>query len=579
MRNTLALALLLAATGAAAAPSKTPVSVKSPAKTAVPRTEKELIASGTCKLYHGTTLSSAVEGTLKKGQRFPLLDGLKNGFYKIEFDGHTSWVPAECMWVVDEGAPPPPATPQPGDEEEPAPTATARPTPKATPKPTEDGEEPTAVPTRRATAAPSPEAEEEPTAVPTRRATAIPTDEPTEEPTEEPTAVPTRRPTPVPTDEATPETRAALAPTAEATEEPTAIPTRKPTPAPTEAPTEAPTDEPTAVPTRKPTLAPTDEPTAIPTRKPTLAPTDEPTLRPTAVPPTAVPTAAPTPEIRRAAVVTPYPTRVPTRVYAQPTYIVTPRRTVAPTPRRTYTPVARQQRQRQDPNQAVNSLPMGRAKGTLTRVQLTLPIGGGKHLPSVMPAFKPDAAAADVRQIDSAGSAGLGIEVRTVRWLRLSGDWTYFGQKTKVAVAQQAAPAVNVPGTASVTLPDDATYDMDTHAFRLGAKLSLPGARVEPWVNGTIGAWAWTATYKEKQGFVDGFDGGVAFGATVGTGIDFHFPMGPLVGSVTPFLEWGAPTVNPHMNNVGGSGASWKDTYGTTLAPPSRLGLQFAIGF
>jgi hypothetical protein len=138
-----------------------------------------------------------------------------------------------------------------------------------------------------------------------------------------------------------------------------------------------------------------------------------------------------------------------------------------------------------------------------------------------------------------------------------------------------------MPGPPDASFPDsDVYYQMNTHAFRLGLKASLPTRFIEPWINGTVGAYVWSAEYLDgTRELTYGADQGVAFGATVGTGIDFHFPQAHSVLTITPFLEWGAPTVNPKITNIADMGQDWKDDHGTITAPESRFGLQLAIGY
>jgi hypothetical protein len=55
-----------------------------------------VVAAGGCKLYHGASLESKVEADLKAGQQF-VVRGQENGFFKIAFAGHSSFIPAACL--------------------------------------------------------------------------------------------------------------------------------------------------------------------------------------------------------------------------------------------------------------------------------------------------------------------------------------------------------------------------------------------------------------------------------------------------------------------------------------------------
>jgi hypothetical protein len=229
----------------------------------------------------------------------------------------------------------------------------------------------------------------------------------------------------------------------------------------------------------------------------------------------------------------------------------------------------------------VSNMP-ARDPDKLGDIWLYMPIGVGKHQGTIKPAFKPNAETADIRYIESSAFLGLGLEARMpARWLRVSGDWTYYTHRTKAADQNKLAPKVDLPAPSTASFPEsDVYYQVNTHAVRLGLKASLPNSRIEPWVNGTVGAYVWNAEYLDgARELTYGNDTGLEFGGTVGTGIDFHFPQAHSVFTVTPFIEWGAPIAHPKINDIGGFGQTWKDDYGTLVAPESRMGLQLAIGF
>jgi hypothetical protein len=351
---------------------------------------------------------------------------------------------------------------------------------------------------------------------------------------------------------------------------------------PTEAPTARPTAVPTRVPTAEPTEAPTVRPTAVPTRVPTAEPTEAPTARPTAVPtqaPTRVPTAAPT--ARPTLVPIPAPTEVaPDQARGRRRK---PAQTTTTSRQRSGGARVFTQSALSFGGSAANAVSLNRQPGHLNGFELVLPIGLGKHEALVQPPYKQDATKADQRAIDFAGFVGLGLEARLARPLRVHFDWIAHSHRTKAADLGKAALKVNVPGASPSTRFDesDAWYRMNTHQLRAGLKLSLPHPVVEPWINGTYGAWIWNAELSDLHREITyGDESGLAFGGTLGTGIDFHGSFaGGLGWTITPFVEWGAPQVNPKLKDIAGLGVDWKDTFGTPVAIPARAGIQFGIGF
>jgi hypothetical protein len=224
-----------------------------------------------------------------------------------------------------------------------------------------------------------------------------------------------------------------------------------------------------------------------------------------------------------------------------------------------------------------------REAGYLDRFEFYLPIGMGKHETLVQPPFKQDAGKDDQRPVESSGFVGLGMEWRILLPLRLGFDWVAHTHHTKAADQNNPAIKVGVPGSPPTTVFDEseAYYRMDTHQFRLNLKASLPFSVVEPWVSASYGAWVWSAELSSlDRSVIYGDDHGVAWGGTVGTGIDFHGSFGSGLGwTITPFVEWGAPQVNPSFSDVASLGVDWKDSFGTPVAVPARAGLQFGLGF
>ncbi len=224
--------------------------------------------------------------------------------------------------------------------------------------------------------------------------------------------------------------------------------------------------------------------------------------------------------------------------------------------------------------------PSERKEGQLSAVMLYLPLGGGNCV-AVQPAFKPNPGTADCRCIESSGFVGLGAEMRVARWLRVFGDWTAYQHKTKAADKGVPAPLVNVPGGGNVLLDTNAFYVMETQGLRLGLKASLPFPHVEPYVGAGLGKYFWSAQYMDSDRSVTyGDDKGVAFGVTGLLGVDFTFNYGQSgVFRVGPFVEVGAPVVNPRVKDIAGLGVEWIDTVGTPVMLPVRYGILFGVGF
>lgn len=500
---------------------------------AAPKTVAYLRLSEAAPIYHGADANSKVEAQGSKGEVYALVDlQLIHGFYKIDNGGHVSYIDAGSVILLSaSGSPVPTPVPTESDDEEDDATPTVAPTLKASAVPTEaDDEEeedttPTAVPTRMRTA------------VLTVKATAVPT-EAEEEEDATPTPVPTRR----------------------ATAAPSAVPT--------EAPTEAATEAPTALPTKQPTLRPTAIPTPIPSAIPTAAPTARPTAFPTAIP-TARPTPAPTPV---PGIITPAHARGKRRE-PDPVRQTHPYGGSAGVTSHSYS----------IGGSASGSFNLNREPGHLDHFELYIPVGMGKHETLVQPPFKQNPGMNDQRPVEVAGFAGLGVELRLAPPLRLGFDWIAHSHRTKAADLGIPATKVGVPGSPSTTQFDEseAWYRMNSHQFRLNLKASLPFSVVEPWVSASYGVWVWNAELSDVNRTITyGEDAGTEFGGTVGTGIDFHGSFsGGLGWTITPFVEWGAPQVNPGFTNVAGLGVDWKDTFGTPVAVPARAGLQFGLGF
>lgn len=435
-------------------------------------------------IQHGASVNSAVEATALKGQVYAVVDEkLFNGFYKIDYLNHVSFINADAVaWLDDKGTP-----------------------------------VPTVEPTREATLAPHPTLGQ-------GQGDLGDEDEP------------------------------------HATSVPTVAPSQASTAAPTQVRTEIPTKVPTLKATVVPSSVPTWAPTPIPARIPTALPTAVPARLPTQVPKPITPALA-----RGKRRVTPVPAQaVPRRSYgAQPTAFSASNLAFS--------------------GAAGGGLSIQREAGHMDRWELVLPMGAGKHETLVQPPYKRTAAMADQRPVEFSGFVGLGLEYRVARPLRLDFDWVAHSHRTQAADLGLPATKVGVPGVPFTTLFDesDAWYRMNAHQFQLALKLSLPFARVEPWVSGGYGAWVWSAELSDlHREIIYGEDSGVAWGGTLGVGIDFHGSFGGGLGwTLTPFVEWGAPNVNPLFKDIASLGVDWRDDFGTPAAVPARAGLQFGVGF
>lgn len=451
------------------------------ALSAAPKTVAYLRVLEAAPIYHGASLSSAVEAKALKGDIYALAsDKLNHGFYKIDYSGHVSYIEAAAVVLIGaQGSP----VPTPRASPVSSPEGKATPTIETSPEDGDDGEDGA---------------------------------EPT--PALRPTAEPTRLPTMMPT---AGKTFGPLRPT--------------PTVAATEKPTE------------RPTLAPTERPTSMPTAKPGLT----------------------TPAVARGKL------RVP------------PSQPRAPSPARAgssslglssaYRPISI------GGNVGAGGSLLRREPGHMDRLELVLPLGLGKHQALVQPPYRQNASVDPRRPIESAGFFGLGLEYRVVRPLRIELDWIAHSHSTKAADLGSPALKVGVPGSPATTSFDasEAYYRMNTHQFRLGLKLSYPHPRVEPWADLTYGLWAWSAELSGPNREIGyGEDVGLAFGGTVGLGIDFHGSFGGSLGwTLGPFVEWGAPQLHPTLKDIAGLGVDWKDSFGTPAAIPARAGIQFGIGF
>ena len=567
-----------------------------------------LRVSANTSIYHGADANSDVEASATKGQVYTLraADPI-HGFYKIEYSDHVSFIQAGDAVVLDASGTPVP-TPAPensvdpakddsegrpskdkgtdeegGDQAQPSPT----PTPKKALIPKEgviggkpgDGVDKTKSKDDSSDKTKSKDdgsdktkskddgsdgevSSPEPTPLPTRAATKLPT--------LAPTAWPTRLPT--------------LAPTVMPTHRPTPVLT----PAPTEVIDEEASPEPTALPTRIPTVAPTLWPTRVPTPWPTPVPTHAwptPSTGSGQAPSTGSGQAPSTGSGQAPSTGSGQAPYGPTRARGRRSQDQAP-------PRQEYNEYrTRTHSSRVETGSTINFNStfgdLGRVErpaGKLNDFELHLPLGWSKHETLVQPPFKQTPSTLDQRPIEFGAFAGLGLEFRSAPWLRWDLDWTAFSHRTKAADLSTPATKVNVPGLPSTTVFDEseAYYRMNTHAFRLGVKASLPiGGVVEPWLSASYGAWLWSAELSDlNRAITYGQDEGVAWGGSLGVGVDFHGTFGGGLGwSITPFAEWGAPQVNPQFSDIAGLGVDWKDSFGTPVAIPARLGIQFGIGY
>ncbi len=499
-------------------------------------------------IYEGDSTKSKIAGTAKKGAEFVLrADKLFKGFYKIQYGGHVCFLMASQVNFF-----PPEEVLEPTPEEvqevvSPVVTPTVK--KSATAKPTaipildsDDQVQSTVVPTRAATQAII------------RVATEIVGDEPTIAATRVPTVW-----------------------------EPTPISTVKPD-----------GEEPTRIPTRWSTIMPTpfatakpgwEEATRIPTRWVPVEPTPAIKGQPTQA--YVAPTAVPNDPWTQAQTVMAKGKKLKQQVQ---TTVNTYNRVTAQGQRRQ---TVRQQNQYANNHnnstsgfQAQRSARLGFASGgggkSSPGFSIYMPVGGGKPY-NVRPAFRPDTLIPIERRIEEAGFMGLELEARVFSFWRLTGDWHYFTHATKATDLFMGFPVdTTLPPAAPIAFIDASStyYTMDTHAFRLGMKFSVPLPMIEPWVGGTMGLYAWHADYRDKAKSVSyGEASGTAFGLTAAGGIDFKIRAGQGFFILTPFYEYGAPIVNPEIKDIAGLGVDWKDKLGTPVAIPSRFGLKLGWGF
>jgi hypothetical protein len=208
-----------------------------------------------------------------------------------------------------------------------------------------------------------------------------------------------------------------------------------------------------------------------------------------------------------------------------------------------------------------------------------LGLGLGKFMP-VEPAFKPNAGAGDTRAVESSSFAGLGFEIRPISFWRFFADINAHSHETKVANQGDQAYAVELPGVTTAVFPNsDVYYRMDTTTYRLGTRFTLPFRRVEPWVGGAMAWYSWKAMYTDTDKSINyGQDSGLEWGLEAHAGLDIKFGTRPL-WILTLFYEYGAARVAPWMQNLGGTGSTWKDHYGTWVEAPQRVGLMFGVGW
>lgn len=536
--------------------------------TAAPKTVSYLRVAESTPIYHGASTSSKIEATARKGQVYEVVDTkLINGFYKIEYGGHVSYIKGGSVVLMDaKGSPVP--TPKPTQE------PTSRPTVRPTPQADDDGEvedEELVIQSDRCRLKRGASDDDADDGEGTRGQRLVLKDKKLYNGYYK--AEHKGRTVYVKAEHCSRVKKGAKAPTP--------VPTRVPTAAPTVKVTQKPTPEPTAEatvgPTAKPTAEPTPEPAEAPTEKSTLIPTKVPTAEPTQIP-TKVPTLAPTPTVV-AGVVTPASARGRRRTTTQP------RGGTTQTQRTSYSSsrVAGSSNLVSMGGQLASGVQLRRGERHLNGVEFMLPLGMGKHETLVQPPYKQTPQAHDQRPVEYAGFAGLGLALRLADPLRLHFDWVAHSHRTKAADLGIPAVKVNVPGVPSTTAFDesDAWYRMNAHQLSLGLKLSLPHHVVEPWINGTYGIWIWNAELSDlHREIIYGEHNGVAFGGTLGAGIDFHGSFaGGLGWTITPFVEWGAPQVNPEFKDIAGLGVDWKDSFGTPVAVPARAGIQFGLGF
>lgn len=118
--------------------------------------------------------------------------------------------------------------------------------------------------------------------------------------------------------------------------------------------------------------------------------------------------------------------------------------------------------------------------------------------------------------------------------------------------------------------PKGVTYFMDTTAIRLGASWVAPVGSFEAWVGGTVGLYAWQATYgtpdrKEKYGQTSGTVAGVTLMAGADWPIDDTFKLGLFADVMSPAAEG-------DMHDLFNPGWTWHVAH--HVMGPYRIGVR-----
>jgi hypothetical protein len=476
------------------------------------------VTSSEANIYSGASANSKIEDVAKEGDEFILRgDKTYNGFYKIQYGKHISFISAD---EVEEQS-------------------------------SEENTTPTVVPTKIVTLkTPSPVLTPA-----SKRLTPVTKLSPTAEVIVRPKLIPTwvgHKATAVPT----------VIPTEsfeEATQVPSPVPQRSPGARPTQATNRQPWVSPTVAPSPIPVYQEPETTYAVPTRIPRSAATAIPTIAPYNAP-----TNTPTPVAVR--------TGHGHRIENQQTQQSYTRRDYGYNRQSTYSTGSTVK--------LSPAMTGSRDPWAMPKLVFDIPLGAGICW-ACMPAFKPDANSSDERCIDANGFAGLGIEGRPFSFWRFSLDWTAFSHHTKAADQLTPAYGVNLPGVTTIIFSDsDVQYYMDTNALRLGTKFSVPLPYIEPWVGGHIGLFFWKAEYRDiNHTMTYGDDSGTAFGLDAAGGVDFKFSTGRILWIITPFYEYGGPIVFPVVKDIADTGVDWHDVKGTPAVIPSRFGIAFGIGF
>ena len=197
----------------------------------------------------------------------------------------------------------------------------------------------------------------------------------------------------------------------------------------------------------------------------------------------------------------------------------------------------------------------------------------GEHLST---AITPVGAPYQVNAPDTSWAFGLVGEYDVAPSLRLFVDGGLYRQSVVVAkpgsygesfwVFEQTGYTTDTIGP----FPKGVTYFMDTTALRLGASWVMPAGSLQAWLGGTLGLYAWQATYgtpdrKGKYGQTSGTVAGVTLMAGVDWPIDETMKLGVFADVMSPAAEG-------DMHDLFNAGWTWHVAH--HVMGPYRIGIR-----